>query len=71
MRINIKPAALRLDNAAKFLDMSSAKFADLVSKNALPPPKSIGGTEERWLTKDLEAILTGNAAIPDEEEFEI
>jgi predicted DNA-binding transcriptional regulator AlpA len=51
--------------AAAMLDMSSKVFLELVSCGALPGPKVIGNYK-RWIVSDLEAILTGDAARPEE-----
>jgi len=63
-----RPIALREANAAKLLDMPATKFRSLVSLGALPPPVRIGD-EERWLVAHIEAILSGRAAIPDDEDI--
>jgi predicted DNA-binding transcriptional regulator AlpA len=51
------------------LDMPVAKFLRLVDDGACPPPTAIGG-EVRWRVSDLEAILSGKAAMPVNEDME-
>ncbi|WP_422028073.1 hypothetical protein [Roseovarius sp.] len=64
---HIQPLALRDTNAAKVLDMPTAKFRDLVKKGAMPPPVVLADGIERWRMSDLAAILDGTAARPDED----
>jgi hypothetical protein len=49
--------------------MSSSEFRRLVNAGALPAPCFVGGVE-RWRVADLEAILNGNAARPQDDDFE-
>ena len=51
--------------AAAMFDMTLKVFWELVSCGALPGPTVIGGYN-RWIVSDLEAILTGEAARPEE-----
>jgi hypothetical protein len=48
------------------LDMSLKEFWSLVACGALPGPTIIG-TYKLWIVSDLEAILSGVAARPEEE----
>ncbi|MFC4734080.1 helix-turn-helix transcriptional regulator [Salipiger abyssi] len=64
-----RPLAVKDTSAAKMLDMSADEFRRLVSVGALPSPCDIGGLK-RWRTDDIEAILQGGAAVPDED-FEL
>lgn len=63
------PLAVKAQTAAAMLDLSAADFLKLVERGALPPPVRIGG-HDRWHVAQLEAILRGNAAKPNEE-FEL
>ena len=63
------PLAVKAQTAAAMLDMPIADFRKLVERGALPPPVRIGGYD-RWHVAQLEAILRGNAAKPNEE-FEL
>lgn len=65
MNAFIRPLAVGEKSAAAMLDMSNKDFWDLVSCGALPGPKTIGH-HERWLVSELEAILSGVAARPEE-----
>ena len=60
------PAALRESKAAAELDMPVSEFRALVDAGVLPRPVKIGGLE-RWRMVDIEAILSGKAAIPEED----
>lgn len=60
------PAALRESKAAAELDMHVSEFRALVTSGVLPRPVRIG-EHERWRMVDIEAILSGKAAIPDED----
>lgn len=60
------PTALRESKAAAELDMPVSEFRALVDAGVLPRPVRIGGLE-RWRMVDIEAILSGSAAIPDED----
>jgi predicted DNA-binding transcriptional regulator AlpA len=60
-----RPLAVADKTAAAMLDMSSKVFWELVSCGALPGPKIIGN-HNRWVVSDLEAILNGEAARPEE-----
>lgn len=65
-----QPIAVREVTAAAMLDMSASEFRRLVGRGALPPPKKIGGAT-RWRVAELEAVLFGHAAKPNEDqEFE-
>lgn len=63
-----RPLAAKEATAAAMLDMSVAEFRRLVAQGALPPPLPIGG-KQRWRTADLEAIISGYAARPSDEDF--
>jgi len=63
--IDSRPLAVGEKTAAAMLDMSTKDFCELVSCGALPDPKNIG-RHKRWLVADLEGILSGKAARPDE-----
>jgi predicted DNA-binding transcriptional regulator AlpA len=58
--------AVRDTTAAAMLDMPAAEFRRLVERGALPKPVRIG-QHERWHVAQIEAILTGKAAVPDED----
>ena len=60
------PTALRESKAAAELDRPVSEFRALVDAGVLPRPVRIGGLE-RWRMVDIEAILSGSAAIPDED----
>ena len=55
--------AVRDTTAASMLDMPAAEFRRLVASGALPGPVQIGG-HKRWRVDQIQAILTGKAAIP-------
>ncbi|RVV99724.1 hypothetical protein EKE94_03325 [Mesobaculum littorinae] len=61
--------AVRETTAAAMLDMPATEFRRLVSVGALPQPCRIG-RHERWRVDQIEAILSGGAALPDED-FEL
>lgn len=63
------PLAVRAQTAAAMLDMPPKEFMRLVERGALPPPVRIG-EHERWHVAQIEAIIRGNAAKP-EEGFEL
>ena len=63
------PLAVKAQTAAAMLDMPQAEFMRLVERGALPPPVRIGG-HERWRVEQLNAIIRGDAAKP-EEGFEL
>lgn len=63
------PLAVRAQTAAAMLDMPPKEFMRLVERGALPPPVRIG-EHERWRVEQLNAIIRGNAAKP-EEGFEL
>lgn len=65
MNPELRPLAVGEKAAAAMLDMSSRDFWDLVSCGALPGPKIIGD-HKRWVVSDLEAILSGDAARPEQ-----
>lgn len=52
--------------AARLLDMTPSEFRTLVEKGSLPGPKKIA-EHKRWSTRELEAIISGEAM---EEDFE-
>lgn len=58
--------AVRDVTAARLLDLPTPEFLRLVAAGALPPPTKIGG-HDRWLVERLQAILTGDAAKPDQD----
>ena len=53
--------------AAKLLDMTRPEFLDLVDQGALPPPVMLGTNLARWSVRDLETIINGRAAIPEQD----
>lgn len=61
-----QPLAVRATTAAAMLDMPPAEFRRLVERGALPPPVRIG-EHERWHVAQIEAIIRGDAAKPDED----
>ena len=63
------PIFVRATTAAAMLDMSTAEFRRLVAAGALPPPVGIGG-HERWHVAQIEAMLSGIAARPNQD-FEL
>ena len=65
MNANTRPLAVGERTAAAMLDLSPKDFFELVACGALPAPRSIG-QHKRWMVSDLEAILSGDAARPDE-----
>lgn len=66
----ITPIAVGEKAAARMLDMSPAKFRELVAAGAFPLPVPLAEGVDRWRVSDLEAILNGEAARP-QEEFEM
>ncbi len=70
MPVTVEPIAVRESNAAAMVDMSVEKFRKLVQNGAFPGPVALLDGTERWLVDDLRAILTGKAAIPDQD-FEL
>ena len=63
--------AVRARHAAELLDMSAAEFQRLVAAGAIPPPIHPRlGQHDRWRVSDLEAVLDGAAAKPNED-FEL
>ena len=60
------PIAYDERRAAEALCLSRTEFVRLVDQGALPPPVKIG-PHKRWRVEDLQAILSGNAALPDED----
>ncbi|WP_136441598.1 hypothetical protein [Pacificoceanicola onchidii] len=60
--------ALDEKGAAAALTLSVAKFRRLVNAGSLPQARRVGD-EERWWVADLEAIRTGEKAIPEDEGF--
>lgn len=64
------PLAVTDRTAAAMLDMPAARFRRLVDAGVFPGPISIGGME-RWRYADIEAIVSGKAAIPEPEDFEV
>jgi predicted DNA-binding transcriptional regulator AlpA len=58
--------AVRDTTAAAMLDMPAAEFRRLVERGALPKPIRIG-EHDRWPVAQIEAIITGKAALPSED----
>ncbi len=56
--------------AAGFLDMRVTVFLQLVSNGCLPSPIRIADGVERWDLEALHDIVTGKAAIPQNEDVE-
>jgi len=65
----ITPIAVSDRRAAQMLDMPTSRFRELVAAGALPKPRRIADME-RWRMVDLEAVLSGTAAWPDDEDIE-
>lgn len=59
--------AVRDTSAARMLDMSATDFRRLVQRGVFPPPVRLESGLERWRVSDIEAILSGKAAFPDED----
>ena len=59
------PLAVKAQTAAAMLDLPPSEFLRLVERGALPPPVRIG-QHERWRVEQLNAIIRGDAAKPDE-----
>ena len=66
----LKPLAVSEKKAATLLDLPVARFRRYVEQGALPPPCRIG-RDERWRVEDLDAILSGTAARPLDEDFSV
>lgn len=66
MNAPLPPLAVRDTTAAELLELPAAEFRRLVNSGALPPPCSVGG-HNRWRVADINAILNGNAALPNED----
>ena len=64
-----QPLAVRDTTAAKMLDMPATEFRRLVNAGALPKPCRIG-RHDRWRVRDIQAIVDGTAAWPDDEDIE-
>ncbi|PIE10018.1 MAG: hypothetical protein CSA72_10410 [Rhodobacterales bacterium] len=60
-----RPICLKESGAAKMLDLPVSEFLRLVGVGALPPPVMVG-PHQRWRLSDLEAIVNGTAALPDD-----
>ncbi|RKT30338.1 hypothetical protein BXY70_2325 [Roseovarius halotolerans] len=65
----VRQIAVKDTTAASMLDLSAPEFRRLVEVGALPQPCRIGG-HERWRVDMLEAVVNGDAAMP-EQEFEL
>ncbi|WP_323764574.1 helix-turn-helix domain-containing protein [Marinovum sp.] len=70
MPVDLTPLAVREKTAAQMLDLKPADFRRLVEEGALPGPARIGDVI-LWRVADLEAILSGSAADPGNQEFEM
>lgn len=68
---HIPQIAVTEKTAAAMLDMSRQEFQKLVACSALPAPAKIPGEEPRWRVADLERIVSGDAALPSDQDFEI
>ncbi|WP_138472547.1 AlpA family transcriptional regulator [Poseidonocella sp. HB161398] len=66
MTARTQPLAVREKAAAELLDMPRAEFRRLVNCGALPRPvmPRIGGAD-RWSVSQLEAVISGSAALPE------
>ena len=65
-RLEGSPIAVSAKSAAALLDMSHAKFCELVRSGALPTSKMIGDLE-RWEVQEIRAIISGDARQPAED----
>lgn len=63
-----RPLAVSDKSAAAMLDMPLTRFRRYVDQGALPTPCKIGD-DERWRVADLDAVLTGAAALPLDDDF--
>lgn len=70
MSATIQKIAVKESSAAKMLDMPTTDFRRLVQRGILPPPVTLGNNLERWRVSDIEAILDGSSALPDQD-FEL
>ena len=61
--------AVKDASAPRMLDLTANEFRRLVVCAALPPPVKIGPFE-RWRVSDIDAIFSGDAALPSED-FEL
>ncbi|MEM1363601.1 MAG: hypothetical protein AAGF94_18145 [Pseudomonadota bacterium] len=55
--------------ASEWMDMDEAQFLGLVACGALPGPIRRPGLPERWARSDIEAIMSGEAAIPEDQDI--
>ena len=69
MPTKVDHIAVGADKAAAMLDLTLPEFEALVDQKSVPPPVTIG-QHKRWPVDQLRAILTGEAAKPDED-FEL
>lgn len=60
------PIAVGEKTAAKMLDLDSSTFRELVARGVLPKPVRLGEFE-RWRVSQLEAVFSGDAALPDQD----
>ena len=61
-----QPIAVRASTAASMLDLPIKDFMRLVADGALPPPVKIG-MQDRWSVAQIEAVMRGDAAKPNDE----
>ena len=57
------PSFLSCASLARELDLSESTVRDLVEKGSLPRPIRLGGSI-RWRWSEVQAVLTGAAAVP-------
>jgi predicted DNA-binding transcriptional regulator AlpA len=55
------PAFMRDVTAARFCDMKTGEFVELVESGALPTPNKLG----RWDRSALEAVMRGDSLKPE------
>lgn len=67
MTIDMRPISVKADVAADLLGFDRVEdFLEMVDQGILPAPRVIG-ERQFWCYAELEAIFTGEAAIPAQE----
>ncbi|ETX26586.1 hypothetical protein [Roseivivax isoporae] len=66
---DVRPLAVKDTTAAAMLDMPAAEFRRLVALGVMPRPRKVG-PHDRWRTSDIQAIIDGDTAWPDDEDIE-